>query len=233
MSLLASWRSLSCSSSCDALEIIHIIHCGVKSFVCYQVVLWISSRTDRSWARLIEYVLKVLLLSTPKKYFSVPVKRDFIIFSGQVFFVRSMYYKQKWSSRRVVKILCPCATPLGTYFPEGNLVPGIFLLHNSDMCYSTSNIASNYCWMYDSEFRRKARLFTHTGRSSTLWSFFFSFRSAYVLRVRYDSLLFLPLGHSPPFLLPIAVIQKHQLFQAGLRLTWTFTEARHVESVRC
>ena len=33
-----------------------------------------------------------------------------------------MYYKQKWSSRRVVKIMCPCATPLGTYFPEGNLV---------------------------------------------------------------------------------------------------------------
>ena len=33
-----------------------------------------------------------------------------------------MYYKQKWSSRRVVIIMCPCATPLGIYFPEGNLV---------------------------------------------------------------------------------------------------------------
>ena len=33
-----------------------------------------------------------------------------------------MYCKQKWSSRRVVKIMCPCATPLGTYFPEKNLV---------------------------------------------------------------------------------------------------------------
>ena len=32
-----------------------------------------------------------------------------------------MYYKQKWSLRRVVKIMCPCAIPLGTYFPEGNL----------------------------------------------------------------------------------------------------------------
>ena len=30
-----------------------------------------------------------------------------------------MYYKQKWSFRRVVKIMCICATPLGTYFPEG------------------------------------------------------------------------------------------------------------------
>ena len=36
--LLASWRSLTCSSKCDALlEIIHIIRCN--SFVCCQVVL--------------------------------------------------------------------------------------------------------------------------------------------------------------------------------------------------
>ena len=34
-----------------------------------------------------------------------------------------MYYKQKWSSRRVVvKTMCPFATTLGTYLPEGDLV---------------------------------------------------------------------------------------------------------------
>ena len=41
--LLASWRSLSCSSKCDALlEIIHIIRC--KSFVCCQVVSCVFSQ---------------------------------------------------------------------------------------------------------------------------------------------------------------------------------------------
>ena len=55
-------------------------------------------------------VLKVLLLSTPKKYFLMRVKCEFIIFPGEFF----LYYKQKCSSRRVVKIMCPCATPLGT-----------------------------------------------------------------------------------------------------------------------
>ena len=51
--LLASWRSLSWSSNCDALLDI-ILSYGVpgKSFVCYQVVLCIFSRTGRSWARL-------------------------------------------------------------------------------------------------------------------------------------------------------------------------------------
>ena len=48
--LLASWRTLSWSSNCDAL--IHIIRVRCKSFVCYQVVLCIFSRTDQSWARL-------------------------------------------------------------------------------------------------------------------------------------------------------------------------------------
>ena len=31
-------------------------------------------------------------------------------------------YKQKWPLRSVVKIMCPCATPLGTCFLKGNLV---------------------------------------------------------------------------------------------------------------
>ena len=53
-------------------------------------------------------VPKVLLLSTPKKYFFVRVKCEFIIFPGEIF----LYYKQKCPSRRVVKIMCPCATPL-------------------------------------------------------------------------------------------------------------------------
>ena len=36
-------------------------------------------------------VLKLLLLSTPKKYFFVQVKCEFIIFPGEFF----LYYKQK------------------------------------------------------------------------------------------------------------------------------------------
>ena len=74
--LLASGRSLiSWSSNCNALlEIIHIIRC--KSFVCVinsDGAVCIFSRTDRPWAYVyLEYtqnVLKVLLLSTPKKHF--------------------------------------------------------------------------------------------------------------------------------------------------------------------
>ena len=53
-------------------------------------------------------VLKVLLLSTPKKHFFVRVKCEIIILPDKFF----LYYKQKCSSRRVVKIMCPSATPL-------------------------------------------------------------------------------------------------------------------------
>ena len=121
--LLASWRSLSRSSNCDALlEIIHIIRC--ESFV-FQVVPCVFSQQQIGHGHVyIEYtqkVLKVLLLSTPKKYCAGKTRTHY--FSGQVFFC--IMYKQKWSLRPVVKItkiMCPCATPLGTYFPEGNLV---------------------------------------------------------------------------------------------------------------
>ena len=62
-------------------------------------------------------VLKVLLLSAPK-YCRGKMRVHY--FSGQLF--SCMMYKQKWSLRLVVKIMCPRATPLGTYFLEGNLV---------------------------------------------------------------------------------------------------------------
>ena len=64
-----------------------------KSYISYGVnvlcvlssgAVCIFSRTDRPWARLRQVyphnVLKVLLLSTPKEYFFVRVKCDFIIF---------------------------------------------------------------------------------------------------------------------------------------------------------
>ena len=107
-----------------------------KSYISYGVkvlcvlssgAVCIFSRTDRSWARIyrvypksatstaIEYTQEVLFGAGEMRVH---------YFSGQVFF--RMYYKQKWSSRRVVKIMCPCATPLGTYFPERNLVKRYF-----------------------------------------------------------------------------------------------------------
>ena len=124
--LFASWRSLiSWSSNCDALfEIVHIIRCQ-KFCVCYQVVLCVISQEQIGRGHVyIEYtqkVLQVLLLRTPKKHCAGEMRIHY--FSGQVFF--RMYYEQKWSSRRVVKIMCPCATPLGTYFPEGGLVVNV------------------------------------------------------------------------------------------------------------
>ena len=100
----------------------YILSHGVKVlFVLSSGAVCIFSRTDRSWARLyrvysksakstaIEYTQEVLCGGNAN-----------LIFFQAIFFC--MYYKQKWSSRRVVKIMCPCATSLGTYFPEGNLV---------------------------------------------------------------------------------------------------------------
>ena len=117
--LLASWRSISWSSNCDALfEIIHIIRC--KSFVCYQVLCFSQEQIGRGHVY-IEYtqkVPKVLLLSTPKKYCAGKMRIHY--FSGQFFFC--MMYKQNWSLRPVARIMCPCSNPLGTDFPEGNLV---------------------------------------------------------------------------------------------------------------
>ena len=118
--LLASWRSLGWRSNCDALlEIIHITRC--KSFVCYQVVLCIFSQEQigrgHVYVEHTQKVLKVLLLSTPKKYCASKMRIHY--FPGQLFF---MIYKRKWSLRPVVKTTCLCATPLGAYFPEGNLV---------------------------------------------------------------------------------------------------------------
>ena len=87
--LLASWRSLiSWSSNCDALlEIVHIIRC--KSFVC--VIKWCCVFSQEQICRgqvYIEYsqkVLKVVLLSTPKKYCAGEMRVHY--FSGQVFLV--------------------------------------------------------------------------------------------------------------------------------------------------
>ena len=86
--LLAAWRCLSWSSSCDAnLEIIHIIRC--KSFVCCQVVLCIFSQQQIGLGHVyIEYtqkVVRVLLMSAPKKYCAGKMRIHY--FSGQVFFV--------------------------------------------------------------------------------------------------------------------------------------------------
>ena len=84
-------------------------------------VYFLKNRSVVGTYMYIEYTqkaLKVLLLSTPKN--TVRVMCEFIFCSGQLFFL--MMYKQKWSLRSVVKIVCPCATPLGTYFPKGNLV---------------------------------------------------------------------------------------------------------------
>ena len=86
--LLVSWRSLSWSSNCDALlEMIHTIRC--KSVVCYQVVLCVFSQEQIVRGHVyIEYtqkVLKVLLLSTPKKYCAGDTRIHY--FSGQVFLV--------------------------------------------------------------------------------------------------------------------------------------------------
>ena len=111
---------LTWSSHCDALlKIIHIIRC--ESFVLSSGAVCIFSRTDRSWARLyrvypksttstaIEYTQEVLCGETATS-----------LFSRASFFVSCT--NKKGHLRPVVKIMCPCATPLGTYFPEGNLV---------------------------------------------------------------------------------------------------------------
>ena len=90
--LLASWRSLSWSSNCEALlEIIHIIRC--EKIVFYQVELCVFYQEQIGRGHVyIEYtrntrkVLKLLLLSTPKKYCAGKMRIHFF-FSGQVLFV--------------------------------------------------------------------------------------------------------------------------------------------------
>ena len=90
--LLASWRSLTWRSKCDALlEIIHIIRC--KSFVCCVYFLNNRSVVGTSISST-QKVLKVLLLII--EYTRVlRVKCDFIIFPS-IFFC--MYRTNKWSS---------------------------------------------------------------------------------------------------------------------------------------
>ena len=95
--LLAIWRSLkSWSSNCDALlEIAHIIRC--KSFVCYQAMLCVLSPRQIGCGHVyIEYtqkVLKLLILSTPKKY-CAGNNMQIHYFSGHAFCVM---YNQKLS----------------------------------------------------------------------------------------------------------------------------------------
>ena len=62
--------------------------------------------TDRGHGHVyrVKKVLKVLLLSTPKK---VPVNYEIVIFRGEFF-----SYVQQWSSRPVVIRMFPFATPL-------------------------------------------------------------------------------------------------------------------------
>ena len=92
--LLASWRSLSWSSKCDALlEIIHIIRC--KSFVCCQVVLCAFSQQQIGRGNVsIEYP-KSAKSTAIKKYSQeesvVRVKCEFIVFPSSFF---CMMYKQ-------------------------------------------------------------------------------------------------------------------------------------------
>ena len=75
----------------------------------YQVVLCVFSQEQIGRGHVyIEYTQKVLKVLLLKVHIFVRVKCEFIFFPGKFF----MYYKQKWSSRRVVKIMCPCATPL-------------------------------------------------------------------------------------------------------------------------
>ena len=89
--------------------------------MCYQVVLCVLSQEQigrgHVYIEYIQKVLKILLLTAPKKYCAGKMRIHY--FSGQVFVC--MMYKQRWSLCPVVKTMCPCATPLGTYFPEGNL----------------------------------------------------------------------------------------------------------------
>ena len=96
-------------------------HAGVKCKDRLNIILVYSQAQIGRGHVYIEYtqkVLKIMRLGTPKKYCAG--KCEFIFFSGNFFFV-----KQKWSLRAVVKITCLCATPVGTYLPEGNLVVGV------------------------------------------------------------------------------------------------------------
>ena len=66
-----------------------------------------------------EKVLIILLMSKLKKYFFVRVECKFIVFPGKYF----LYVLQtKIAIASGTEKMCPCATPLGTYFPEGDLV---------------------------------------------------------------------------------------------------------------
>ena len=79
VSFLASWRSLTRRSKCDALlEIIHIIRCKVL------FVVGIFSTTDRSWARL-SRVPKNSRSTAVGTQEILRVKRELIFFPGKFF----------------------------------------------------------------------------------------------------------------------------------------------------
>ena len=120
--LLASWRFLRWSSNCDALlEIIHII-----IFVVSIGAVCIFSRTDRSWARLYRVYPKSAAIECTQKLLCG--------YNANSLFFRASFFcscpnKNEWPLRPVAKITCPCATPLGTYFPVGILVPEYTFIH--------------------------------------------------------------------------------------------------------
>ena len=82
--LLASWRSLTWRSKCDAiLEIIHIIRC--KSFVCF--VYFLNNRsavgTSISSTQLVLKVLDYIAIEYTQEV--LRVKCETVVLSGQVF----------------------------------------------------------------------------------------------------------------------------------------------------
>ena len=122
--LLAPWRSLiTWSSNCDpVLEIIrHIIRCKSFAFVIKWCCVFSQEQIGRGHAYFAYYtqkVLKVMLVSTPKSYCAGEMRIHHV--SGQ--FLSYIVQTKMVIAHRVVKMMFPCATTLGAYFPEGNLV---------------------------------------------------------------------------------------------------------------
>ena len=99
-----------------------------KSYISYGVkvlrvlssgAVCIFSKTDQSWARPYRVCRKSVKSAAIENTQGEPFcagEMRIQYFCGHFFFG---VLRKKRSSRRVVKIMCPWATPLGTHFPEG------------------------------------------------------------------------------------------------------------------
>ena len=113
--LLASWRSLTWRSECDAfLEIMHIIRC--RSFVCFVCFFNNRSMVGTSISST-QKVLTVLLLLSTYTQEVLRVKREFIIFPGIFFCMHKQMVIASGSDNNHVS-----SRHSPRHFPEGNLV---------------------------------------------------------------------------------------------------------------